>query len=162
LASVAEDVINSAENRHLAETLLKKFFFDEDEQVRMKAADAFRDVKADEVELYRELATEFLKSPAFLNNGFAVLRMLEDATCDVLDLVICANQKIHSDISKNSNEHQVRHDTDLHQLQDLLRREYTSSESNPEARAKILDLIDTMLYREIYGVDSVVTAHDRW
>jgi hypothetical protein len=161
LAAVTGDAINWAENRHRVEALLKEFFFDEDEQVRTKAADAFRNVKAKEVELYRELAAVFLKSSAFMNNGFAVLHMLEDATCDVLDLVIDATQQVITDITEKGDQ-QGRRGTDLHQLQGLLKREYTSSESNAEARKKILDLIDLMLSCEIYGVDSIVTAHDRW
>jgi hypothetical protein len=102
-----------------------------------------------------------LKSPAFDDDGFAVLHMLEDATCDVLDLVLEATQQIITDITEKKDP-QRRHGTDLHQLQDLLKREYTSSESNTEARKKILDLIDLMLFHEIYGVDSIVTTHDRW
>ena len=38
-----------------------------------------------------------------------------------------------------------QHGMALHQLQGLLKREYASSESNPKAREKILDMIDLML-----------------
>ena len=161
LANVTGDAIKWAENRHRAEALLKEFFFDEDVQVRKHSADAFRNVQAKEVELYRELAAVFLKSPAFVDNGSAVLHMLEDATCDVLDLVIDATQQVITDITEKHDQ-QGRRGTDVYQLQDLLKREYTSSESNAEARKKILDLIDLMLSREIYGVESIVTTHDRW
>ncbi len=161
LASVTSDTIKWAENRHRAEDLLKEFFLDEDEQVHKQAADAFRDVQAGEAELYRELAASFLKSPAFNDNSFAVLHMLEDATCDVLDLVLEASQQIIKDIMEKGDQYGQR-GTDVHQVQSLLRREYTSSESNAEARKKVLDLIDLMLSHEIYGVDDIVTAHDRW
>jgi hypothetical protein len=87
--------------------------------------------------------------------------MLKDATCDVLDLVIKATQELISDIPEKGDQH-GRRGTDVHQLQDLLKREYTSSESNAEARKKILDLIDLMLSCEMHGVDSIVTTHDRW
>ncbi len=161
LADVACDVITWAENRHRAEALLKEFFFDEDEHVRNQAADAFRNVPAQDVGLYHDLADVFLKSPAFVNNGFAVLHMLEEATCDVLDLVLEAAQQVIKDIAEKGDQH-GRRGTDVHQLQDLLRREYVSSESNAEARRKILDLIDLMLVNEIYGADNIVTTHDRW
>jgi len=161
LAGVTGETIKWAENRHRAEALLKEFFFDKDGQVRNKAADVFRNAQAGEVELYRELAAVFLKSPAFPDNGSSFLNMLKDATCDVLDLVIEATQQVIKDITEKGDQ-QGRRGTDLHQLQDLLKREYTSSESNAEARKKILDLIDLMLSREIYGVDSIVTTHDRW
>ena len=162
LANVTGDAIKWAENGHRVEALLKEFFFDEDVQVRKHSADAFRNVRAEEVELYQELAAVFLKSPAFVDNGSAVLHMLEDATCDVLDLVIDATQQVITDIMEKRDQQGDRRGTDLYQLQDLLKREYTSSESNAEARKKILDLIDLMLSREIYGVESIVTTHDRW
>jgi hypothetical protein len=161
LADVSGDAIKWAENRHCAEALLKEFFYDEDVQVRKHAADVFRNVQAREVEMYRELAVVFLESPAFVDNGFAVLHMLEEATCDVLDLVIEATQQIITDIVEKANQH-GRHGTDVYQLQDLLKREYTSSESKPEVRKKILDMIDLMLFHEVYGADSIITAHDRW
>lgn len=140
LSAVTGEVINWAENRHRAEALLKKFFFDEDEQIRNKAGNAFRDVKAEEVESYRQLAAVFLKSPAFMDNGSAVLRMLKDATCDVLDLVVDATQQVVKDITEKGDQ-QGRRSSDVHRLQDLLKREYASSESNAGARKKILDLI---------------------
>lgn len=161
LADVTSDVLSWTEYRHRAETLLKEFFFDTDEQVRKKAADAFRGVKAVEVESYRDLAAIFIKSPAFTDDGFAVLHMLESATCDVLDLVVDASQQVIADIVKKGDEF-GHHGTDVHQLQDLLKSEYASSEFNPEARKKILDIIDLMMMHEIYGVDSIVTAHERW
>jgi hypothetical protein len=43
-------------------------------------------------------------------------------------------------------------------MQDLLRREYASSENKPKVRARILDMIDFTLENEIYGVDGLV-AH---
>tara|TARA_B100000315_G_C14260402_1_gene443862 strand:+ start:63 stop:332 length:270 start_codon:yes stop_codon:yes gene_type:complete len=65
------------------------------------------------------------------------------------------------DVMEKGDQH-GRRATHLHQLQDLLKRKDASSESKPPARKKILDLVDLMLFREIYGVDSIVTTHDRW
>jgi len=65
MASIASEVIASAENRHRAEALLKRFFYDDDEQVRMQAAGCFKNIEPNEVEIFRELINEFLKSPAF-------------------------------------------------------------------------------------------------
>ncbi|MEN6422458.1 MAG: hypothetical protein ABFD76_10980, partial [Smithella sp.] len=161
MANVASETITWVENRHRAEHLLTKFFFDEDEQVRKHAADTFRQIKANEVESYRDLAAGFLKSPAFRDSSFAVLDMLETATCNVRDLIIEAAQQIINEIDEKDDQH-GKHYADFHQLKDVLKREYASSESDAEARKKILDIIDLMLAREIYGIDSIVTTHDRW
>ena len=161
MADVASETITWADDRHRAEHLLTDFFFDEDEQVRKHAADAFRQIQASEVESYRNLTAAFLKSPAFRDSNFAVLNMLETATCNVLDLIIEAAQQIIKVIEERGDQY-GKHITDFHQLNDVLKREYASSESDAEARKKILDIIDLMLAREIYGVDSIVTTHDRW
>ena len=42
-----------------------------------------------------------------------------------------------------------------------LKREYTSSEGNSDARKRILDLIDSMLRRGLYGIDETIKAHER-
>jgi hypothetical protein len=156
-ADVASEVISWTENRHRTEALLKKFFFDKDKEVRKHAANVFGNIKAEEFESYKELASVFLKSPAFADNSFAVLNMLKDADCDVLDLVAEAAQQSIKNIAGERNQH-----TDFYQIRGLLKQEYTSSESNPDARKKILNLIDLMLINEIYGVDDIIKAHDRF
>lgn len=161
LAGVAAGATKWAENRHRADVLLKKFFFDEDEQVRGHATKAFSEVSAEEAESYQELAAKFLKSPAFPENPLPVLYMLEEATFDVLELVVEATQRLITDITEKGDKY-GRHSTYTLKLQELLRREYSSSESNVKAREKILHLIDLMLLHQIYGVDKIVSTHDRW
>ena len=51
---------------------------------------------------------------------------------------------------------------DFHIIKDILRQEYVLSERNPKVRKKILDLIDLMLSKEVYGVNDIVSVHDRW
>jgi hypothetical protein len=160
LADVASNVITWAENRNRAETILGKCFFDKDEQVRKIAATVFSHIKADEVTYYKDLASVFLESPAFWDISFPVLHMLENATCDVLELVIKAIKQVIGEILRKGDE-RGSHLSDLHHLQDLIRQEYISSESRVDARKEILDVIDLMLCHEIYGVDSVVTTYDR-
>jgi Nucleotidyl transferase AbiEii toxin, Type IV TA system len=49
----------------------------------------------------------------------------------------------------------------LHQLQELLKREYASTEHSPALRKRILDVLDVMLSHEMYGTDGVLKAHER-
>ena len=51
--------------------------------------------------------------------------------------------------------------TGLYKLQDLIAREYVSSEKRPKARKQILDLIDYMAENEIYGTDKIIELNDR-
>jgi hypothetical protein len=161
MADVAAKMMTWVENGHRAQTLLSGLFFDDDEQVRKQAGHVFGQIKADEVERHKELSVLFLRSPAFVDEGFPILKMLETATCDVVDLAVEAAQRVIADVTEGTDQHK-RHGIDLHQLQGLLKREYASSEGNAPARRRILDMIDLMLAQEIYGVDTILTAHDRW
>lgn len=161
LADVAGDVLTWAENANRAQILLKQFFFDEDKEVRRQAADVFRQIKPEEVQRYLGLTREFLRSPAFPGNSYPVLHMLENASCDVLDLVVEAVDQTINDLTRNGNQN-GRLASSIHHLQEILKREYVSSERSPEARKKLLDMIDLMLSSEISGVESIVSVHDRW
>jgi hypothetical protein len=110
-----------------------------------------------EVDKYRDLTATFIKSPALFGNSYTVLHMLENATCEVLDLVIAVSERL---IQKTDDGNRLVIDT--YHLQSIVKQEYTSSESHPEARKKILDLIDLMMSNEVHGVDSIVAAHDQW
>jgi len=160
MAGVAADVITWADNRNRADVILRKLFYDEDAQVRSQAAEVFRSIEPAEFEPVRELANCFLKSPAFDENSFTFLKMLEDTTCDVLDLILEASHQMITRIVKSGKQY-GKHGDNVHMLQDLLKREYSSSESDMIARRKILDLIDLMLLHDIYGVDRIITTHDR-
>jgi hypothetical protein len=144
-----------------AEKLLKEFFFDEDKQVREQASHVFGKLRGEEIERCRELAEQFLQSPAFPEHSFSFLHMLKDASCDVLNLVIGAAERLFVVIEKEGNLDNGLN-RDFHYLDDLLKREYISSERNADARKRLLDVIDRMLSHNIYGVDSIVPAHDRW
>lgn len=157
LADVTADAFSWTGNRQRAETLLKNFFFDDDEEARKHAADVFRKTGETDIEPYRELIKKFVESHAFPGNTYSVLRMLENATGDVLELVISISERLILD-AKDSNQQSV----DAYHLENLIKKEYTASEPRPEARRRILDVIDNMLLNEISGVDDIVTAHDRW
>lgn len=156
-ATVTADSISWTGNRYRAEALLKEFFFDEDELTRKHSANAFSKISGVDVEKYRELISIFITSPAFPGHSYAVLHMLENATCDVLDLVISVSERLVMDANQDR-----RRAIDSYHLESIIKKEYTSSESNTEARKKILDLIDLMMSTEMYGVDNIVAAHDRW
>jgi hypothetical protein len=156
LARLTSESLCWTGNRYRAEALLKAFFFDEDKQIRKHSADAFIHIPRTDVENYRELTAAFLESPALFDNSYSVLNMLENATCEVLDLVIAVSERLISEAN-----HDIRRVATCH-LENIVKKEYTSSESYPEARKKILNLIDLMMSNEIYGVDSIVASHDRW
>jgi hypothetical protein len=161
LASLTSKAIKWAENRDRVKSLLESFFYHDDSTVRQFAAKTFRNVPEDEIEKFVDLAETFVKSPAFDDHSSSVLSMIEKANCEVLEIVVQATERL---IEKPDSENTPygKRTTDLHQVQKLLKHEYSSSQKNFEVRVRILDLIDNMLRNELYGVDRIVEAHDRW
>jgi ATPase family associated with various cellular activities (AAA) len=159
-ADVLAQAIAFSDRRTLVIEQIVQYFSDPDDEVQAEAADAFRNMKPSEVLEFMDLARAFVKSPAYVSNGWGFLHMLETAECDVLDLVIEATdtavKSIKSDRSENGSKYR-----DFHQIQDLLKREYNSSEARPDARRKILDTIDLMLSAEVHGAAEIVSAHER-
>ena len=159
-ADIASHAVTVDEYRYRAEKVLQNCFNDADKQVRSQATDVFRNIKPDEFGRYRELANDYLSSKAFDGESWAFFHALDEAECKVDDIVISATEKLIDDIKRNGNA-AGRRTMDLHQLQEIIRDEYASSESDPNLRRRLLDLIDSMLELELYGVDTIIKAHER-
>ena len=155
LAYVTARVINTSDDRHRAERLTKSFFIDEDEQVRKQISVVFRYIPL-ESDNYRDIASQFIKSPAFVENPHFFLDSLEKATCDVCDLIVDSAQILLKTIVCQGRQLYMFHDLEV-----LLKREYVSSENNLTTREKLLDLVDLMLKHEIYGVEKIIQEHER-
>jgi hypothetical protein len=159
-ASVASDAVVVDEYRHRAEAALCELFNDHDKQVRTQAADVFRNIRPDEFAGYRELANRYVASRAFGDDSWAFFHAVATAECKVDDIVTSATERLIEDIKLNGNAG-GRRSTDLHQLQEIIREEYASSETDTDLRHRLLNLIDSMLQLELYGVDSIIQAHER-
>jgi hypothetical protein len=159
-AGVVSHAITREEFRERAEKQLVGFFDDEDEQVCKCAANVFRNIEPKDFARFFELATKYVASRAFDYDAFAFFHALEEATCSVHELVISAAEKLIARNESNEKPDGHRH-VDLHQLQGLLKREYAASEKEPELRRRLLDVIDKMLERELYGTEEIIKAHER-
>lgn len=160
VADVASHAVAHDEYRYLAESILRESFNDDDAQVRSQAADVFRNIQADEFQKYRALADQYIESRAFGGDSFAFFHALKEAICRVDDLVVSATEKLIIDLEVNGNAG-GRRSSDLHQLQDIIRREYAASENEPNLRHRLLNLIDKMLAFELYGAEDIIRAHER-
>jgi hypothetical protein len=160
IADIASHTVTVDEYRYRAENVLRVSFDDEDKQVRGQAADVFRNIKPNEFERYRALATQYLHSKAFEADSWAFFHALDEAECKVDDIVIAATEKLMLDIQSNGQTG-GRRSMELHQLQDIIKKEYSASEADPPLRKRLLDLIDSMLKLELYGVDTIIKAHER-
>jgi hypothetical protein len=160
LANLAAQAVPVDEFRHRAEAVVTESFNDEDEEVRSQAAGVFRNLDPKQFARHRTLALNFLDTKAFATRSWGFYDALEKATCKVDDIVVPAAERLLSLIEKEKDANQ-RRATDLHDLQDILIREYSNSESDPALRKRLLDLIDRMFKLELYGVDNIAKAHER-
>lgn len=160
LADIASHAVTVDEYRYRAESLLRSSFDDDDKQVRSQAADVFRNIKPDEFDRNRQIAEWYLNSKAFESDSWAFFHALDEAECKVDDIIISATERIIDDIERNGSA-AGRRSMDLHQLQDIIKKEYASSEDDLDLRRRLLDLIDNMLKLELYGVDTIIKAHER-
>jgi len=158
-ADVASQVITEAFSER-AELQLIRFFDDDDEQVRRQAGNVFHKIEVSEFTKFSRISQAYLASRAFDDESFAFFHALKNATCNVQDLVISAAEKIVAGLQTNDKTGRSR-DLDLHQLRDLLKQEYAISESDPELRRKLLNVIDVMLEMELYGTDEILKLHAR-
>lgn len=159
-AATAANVIERQEFRSRAEEWLRRFFNDCDKHVRTQAAEVFRSMEADEFGRLVPLATDFIASAAFDDSSWGLLHALQSATCDTHKLVTQAATRLIADLKKNGAAG-GRHMSEMHTLQELIRRDYAASDGNPETRKQLLDVIDALLEAGVYGVDSITKAHER-
>ncbi len=137
------------------------FFKDPDEEVRAQAADVFRNIDPSDFLRFRRLGEAYLESAASDEKGlFAFLNAINQAACDVDDLVIRAAEVVIKDIEERGNVG-GRRELNLHQLRDLIKREYAASEGDAQLRTRFLNIIDKMLSLEIYGVQEILKPHER-
>jgi hypothetical protein len=160
LADIASHAVTVDEYRYRAEKVLQSSFNDADKRVRSQAADVFRNIAPDDFIRYKGLANYYLNSKAFEAESWAFFHALGEAKCKVDDIVVPATEKLIDDIKRNGDA-AGRRSGELHDLQDIIKNEYSSSEGDPTLRRRLLDLIDNMLQLELYGVDTIIRAHER-
>lgn len=149
------------ENRDRAENLIKNFFNDEVPEVREQSAKIFRNLPKDDSKMFKNLASAFIQSKAFDENSTILLEFLEKSNHNMVDLIKTISQKI-IDKYLNEKEDSLSREMNIHQIGKLLKREYPRTETAPQTRKVILDLIDQMFLYEYHGVHEIVAPHDRW
>ena len=159
-AATAAGAAEHQEFRGRAESWLKRFFDDPDKLVRGQAADVFRGIESTDFGRFVPLAKAFLDSLAAIDSSWSLLHALESATCDTHGLVVKAAVRLTTDLDARGTAG-GRHMSELHTLQDLIRRDYAASEGNAALRTQLLDVIDRLLSGGYYGVEAIIKAHER-
>lgn len=160
-AALAADAAVHDEFRDRAELELVRYFDDSDQQTRSQAAGVFREIRELDFRHYRRLAEAYVTSHAFGAESWAFLRLLENGTGNTQDLVVAAAERVVQDLAECGTA-QGRRMSELHTLQDLIRRDYAATENDEPLRTRLLDVIDALLAGGHYGSEAIVKDHDRW
>ena len=152
-AEVLCEFATEIEFRDMAISELENLFFHENTQVRKAAAGVFFGMSSEEFQYFLGLAQAFIRSPAFEDGSLEVLiRALKKAPCDVTEIVIEVGEKL------------IRRETGYvfaPEFLEILKREYVNTEHRPELRTRILDLIDYMCEKNLYGIEGLMSLDDR-
>ncbi|CAK07598.1 MULTISPECIES: ATP-binding protein [Rhizobium] len=159
-ADIASQAIAEATLRARSVDKVRRYFDDEDDGVRKKAAQTFRHIPRDQFDLLTDLAKHFLDSRAFYEDSFAFLHLLEEVQGNVADLVIASAEKLLADATTSADGPE-KHDMAWHQLHELINLEYANSEQEPELRKRLLDVVDRVLLLELRGAEQILKKHER-
>lgn len=157
-ADAAANHLPLAEYQDRAEHQLVAFFDDPEKEVRVKAANCFRNVE-NRIEGIRSLIHAFVRSKAFEDDNFALFLLLNETKDHAFEEVVLAAERVVDLVEAKAK---VGEDfRQLHYLDDLIRREYLAVADCPDLRHRLLDVIDRMLMNGLYGTDKIIEEHER-
>ena len=153
-ASILCNFAVDTEFRDLAISELEQLFSHGVSEVRKAAADVFQKIPSDDFPHFMDMAQAFVRSAAFKEAAYWIIKTLEETSCDVTELVVEVGERLvrdQEDLKSRS----------MHQIQKALKREYVNSENRPELRRRFLDLIDDMAAKNVYEADGLIRLDDR-
>jgi hypothetical protein len=151
----------SGPDRARCEAAVVRLFHDEDEEVR-RAATGFLDeaeVKDRLLEV-KPLVQELLRSPAFREAENRLFRVLEQTPAHAVDLLLAAIERFLTSHNAAEADARTRGAAINSEVSGLLLRVY--SQAQDEAlRVRCLDLIDTLLAGEAFGMEDALEKLSR-
>jgi hypothetical protein len=158
-ATCAAHAIKDGELTPRAVVQLAEFFKSDAADVQESASQVFRNISPENFRKIAPLAMAYIDSASFRPGAFSFLYALERATGNVSEIVVKSAEQLVEYASKIPRK--SRQATDLQQIRTLLSREYATSEKKPTLRARILNVLDTMLKLDLFGAEDIVLAHER-
>ncbi len=153
-ASILCEFAAHTEYRDMAISELEGLFSHEVPEVQKASADVFRRIPGDEFGHFTDLAQAFIRSPAFEDAAYEIIRPLEKTSHNVTELVLEAGEVIVRDREDGGP-------VSVYDIETILKREYVNSQNCPELRKRFLDLIDEMAARNLAGADDLMGLDDR-
>ena len=158
LAQVFVGNFKSAHFRQYCEDGLIKLFDDNEKDVLSQAARCFLKLEEDELKDYTNIVERFVKSNAFDNNCYSLIRALEKTSAKLPQITFLVCDRFIQDLQAQPSE-QRSYSRDADKVSQLLIRLY--SQSNRKMRSQCLDLIDHLCEMNVYGLDKALVEYER-
>lgn len=150
---VVEEMDAESDDPELRDLIIQ-FFSDRAELVRDLAVDVFRRIGTDAMERNAEIYRAFLSSPYFEGERTYFMHRLEEAPSALDGLVLELIELAASKLPLAS----AGHSSIGYRLWEALMRIYASHQDDPDIRKRCLDVIDTLVTRNIGGSNKLTEA----
>jgi hypothetical protein len=158
-ANAAANHLPYAEYRSRAATQLENFFNDPIKDVRIQAAQCFRNLESEDLNNYRQLLNQFIQSKAFEEDNFSFFWLLNEASHQIFEEIVFASERYIKLTKEAIKKGQSLMEVDY--LEELILKEYAALEDKPELRRRLLDVIDQMLALNIHGTEKIIKEYER-
>lgn len=160
VAQVASSNIAHAESRAWCEKRLLALFTDHDSEVLREAASCFRHLKSEPLETYENLITAFCDSPAYQENSFPVLHVMEESLRRLPGITCVVCEKFLARFSEEAKDIRTHRAGDVRTVAKLIFRTYHQHQRD-EWAPRCLDLIDRMCLEGIHDAKSELDEYER-
>jgi hypothetical protein len=160
VAQVYAGNLGTAELRSQCETGLTRLFEDPAIAVRQAAGDAVRRLDEDVLGDFEEIIGSLIHSSAFVESHKNVLLALKHTTARLPIATLDACERVLKDVGQDAGDIRSSAAIEAYDVSQLLVGAYADSDQS-DLKERALDLLDTSLELNIYGVDRVLKEHDR-
>lgn len=160
IAKVVASNFTHADCRLWCEPLLKRFFNDDDSNVRRSAAHCFSQLKDGPITDYEELIQAFCDSQAYQEDSFWILHVLDESKYRLPAVTWNVCQKFLARFSDEARDISTGRSGDSSTMSKLVFRVYQQYQRT-DWGVKCLDLIDTMILEGVHGAQTGMSEFER-
>ncbi len=147
-------------NTQVCSTWLAKFFQDSDSDVRAAAADCFRNLPSNLLSNELKIISDFIDSPACIDNSHQLIHPLEESTERLPDMICRVPERLiaeHRSATPTQNFESRRW---IYHLPALVARLYEQS-ADADIKRRCLDIIDGMLELHVSEIEKELEQVER-
>lgn len=152
--------LRTAEFRSVCEEGLIRLFNSPHEKVCAEAGTCFPGLENEDLSAYEGLIKAFVQSPAFVNNYFHLIDVLEKATVKLPEITLFACERFLDLVGQDAADIRTQHAGHADMVSRLIIRVYSQARDEV-LQIQCLNVIDRMTQTRAYGFEKVLALYDR-